>query len=69
MHVFGAVPRVGKQTFATNQTMKFEFDRQYRRFIDALFIDLKMLHIFKLMIPEGVIIADAVTKGLMERDK
>ena len=80
--VFGAVHwswKTSISNFATIQTMKFDrkqrfllqtfeqiIDWQNRSFIDALFIYLKMLHFFKVIVPEGTIFTDAVTKELKD---
>ena len=48
------------------QTFEQIIDWQNRSFIDALFIDLKMLQFFKVIVPEGTIFTDAVTKELTE---
>ena len=47
------------------QTFGQIIDWQNRSFIDALFIDLKMLQFFKVIFPEGTIFTDAVTKELI----
>ena len=48
------------------QTFEQIVDWQNRSFIDALFIDLKMLQFFKVIVPEGTIFTDAVTKELKD---
>ena len=46
------------------QTFEQIIEWQNHSFIDALFIDLKMLQFFKVIVPEGTIFTDAVTKEL-----
>ena len=46
------------------QTFEQIIDWQNHSFIDALFIDLKMLQFFKVIVSEGMIFTDVVTKEL-----
>ena len=49
------------------QTFEQIIDWQNRSFIDALFIDLKMLQFFKIIVPEGTIFTDAVTEEITKQ--